>query len=172
MKNLIALLIILTVLVCWSPFSKKPDNKAYATKTEHVGYKPNVSVNLPPVEVVDTSVLIKPTWGQAIHYAKARKDHPIWALLQILLLGGFCILAFAGITDASWLPEKLSSPLWLALLGGLFIASLWQSASIKWNNDIYVPKAQYTEAIRQSGTTQAIWDSLENGHHIEWGPYK
>lgn len=152
----------------------KPDNKAHGTDIKSAGFKPN-GVGNAPVEVFDTTVLVKPTWGQSNYFARQRGDHAIWNVIALVLFVALVAVIYGKATDARWFPnisEMAMGALMFVLASGALTAWKWQSSSIKWNNDKYVPKAQFDKAIQETGTTKPIWDSLEKECKIVYGPYK
>lgn len=174
MKNLaIQLFVILSLslLSC----DKTPDNKIYSTQIE----KGDWVVKEPgqnPVQVVDTLYQIAPTWGQSFDMASARGDHSLYVALGALFLLAFVVLFVAKATDANWLPESLHG----AILGNLALALLMfigvyaltnHAIGIKNNNYKTVKKEVYDKSIKEFGSTQPIWDSLQNNCLIVDGPY-
>jgi hypothetical protein len=148
--------------------SGKPDNKVYGSKVEFSHYEPQ-GAGKPVKAVSDSFVLIQPTWGQAHIMASQRGDNWIWKVIQLVLIGGLLYIIYLVATDKKEFEIKII--LTWVVLGWAFIASNWQSASIKWENNWYVPKAQYEKEMKEHGSTKAIWDSLENNGLIEWGKY-
>lgn len=153
----------------------KPDNTIYGTQITADGYQPDPrGAGYPPVQVADTFYKLKPTWGQAGAFAKMRGDHGVWTIIGIvlfLLLGAFC---YGQITDARWMPNlnpKAIGVILFILVAGAIASLRWQAMDIKWNNDHLIPKQQYDNAIRESGSTAPIWDSLAKGCHLTGGPY-
>lgn len=151
-----SILIIASLASC----SNKPNDKVYGTTSEA------------GVEFVQ----IKPTWGQAAHFARERGDHGLWVMIGTVLAIAAFVFYVGRQADARWFPKSISDfafPIILfVLLIGSAVSFTWQAESIKWNNDVTVPKTQYDAAIKSAGSTQPIWDSLETGCHIVGGPYK
>lgn len=171
-KLIAAFLISTTLLVSCGP--NKPDNKQYGVEVKQNGFKPGPTPEDSVVTIYDTTVQISPTWGQANHYASKRGDYLVWQILGVVLLLVFVALLYGKATEASWMPDLTSGAFGasLAICLALSVVCLkWQSSSIKWNNDKWVPKAQFNKAIQETGTTQPIWDSLEQNCKIVFGPY-
>ncbi len=166
---------LLTILVCSALLiscgKNKPDDKVYETKKEFVGWKPN-GVGNKPVEVYEEMVMLKPTWGQSNHIARERGDHAVWQVVAWVLLIASIALVLAYALDYISLDAKAFGGSLFVLLALSLTSFKWDSASIKWDNNVFVLKTQYDKAIKESGSTKPIWDSLENGCHISWGPYK
>lgn len=171
-KLFFAFLISTTVLL--SCGTNKPDNIAHGTDVVQNGFKPGPTPKDPVQPVYDTTVLIKPTWGQANHYASERGDFLIWQIIGWVLLVGAVVVVYSKATEASWLPKinpLFFGALLFVLLAGALTSLKWQSSSIKWNNDKWIPKAQFDRAIHETKTTQPVWDSLRKDCKIVFGPY-
>lgn len=153
--------------------SEKPDDIIYGTEVKHVGFKPN-STNTGTVEVVDTLVQISPTWGQANSFAAQRGDHTTWNIIALVLFLAFAAVIYGKATEASWFPNispMAYGALLFVLLAGALYSWKWQASDIKWNNDKWVKKEVYDKAIKESGSTKPIWDSLRKECKIVFGPY-
>lgn len=168
------LFIVLTAsLFCACRSNLKPDNVIHQTDIVQNGYRPQ-GPGKQPLAVMDTTVYMKPTWGQAINFARARGDHGVMGWLA-----GLCLVVFAGgfygrASDAKWFPNINDIALAILLLVFLagFIGAGWgQAMRIKWDNKIGISKQRYDQAMRESGSTRPIWDSLKAGCHIIGGPY-
>lgn len=171
-KLIAALLISTFVLVSCGP--NKPDNTQHDIKVTENGFKPGPTVKDAPVQVFDTTVLIKPTWGQANHFASKRGDYTTWVVIGAALLLLLAVVIYGKSTEASWFPNisaQALGALMFVLAAGSLASFNWQPSSIMWNNDKWVPKAQFDKAIQETGTTQPIWDSLEQNCKIVYGPY-
>lgn len=170
--KLATLLISTLVLVSCGP--NKPDNIQYDTKVVENGFKPGPTVKDAPVQVFDTTVLIKPTWGQANHFASKRGDYTTWMIIGAVLLTLLVVVLYGASSNASWFPkvsfQALGAFIFVLAAGSLY-SFKGQSSNIMWNNDKWVPKAQFDKAIQETGTTQPIWDSLEQNCKIVFGPY-
>lgn len=175
MKKLkfLSIFLLLGLLLGCGP--NKPDNIAHNVRITENGFKPGLTPKDPVVRVFDTTVLIKPTWGQANQFASERGDFLIWQIIGVILLGGAIVLIYGRVKDASWLPkinEMAFGALLFVLLAGSITAFKWQSSSIMWNNNKWVPKQQFDKAIKDSGSTKPIWDSLRKDCKIVFGPYE
>lgn len=157
--------------------NKAPDNVIHATKTEQGQWV----VDTPgqnPVMKYDVYYQISPTWSQANYYASKRADHVLYMVMGSLFLLVFIVLFYGKSSNASWFPEWLdnNTMLFNALLFVTIVSSISfftsHQSGIKWNNDKWVKKEIYDQAIKESGSTQPIWDSLEANHLIIDGPYK
>jgi len=124
---------------------------------------------------MDTTVVLKPTWQQANYYAAKRGDHTIWNIIAFVLLLAAGTLIYMEVKQPKWAPFNLNATAFyfgvFILLAGALSSYKWQSSSIMWNNDKTIPKWQYDELMKNAGTTQYIWDSLENNCQIVFGPY-
>ena len=171
-KLVAALLISTSVLVSCGP--NKPDNLQHDIKVTENGFKPGPTVNDAPVQAFDTTVLIKPTWGQANSFASKRGDYIIWMVIGTILLVLLTFVVYGAVISARWFPKVSPQALgafMFVLAAGSLASFKWQSSSIMWNNDKWIPKAQFDKAIQETGTTQPIWDSLEQNCKIVFGPY-
>jgi len=153
--------------------SEKPNDTIYGTRVEHVGFKPNAT-NTGTVEVVDTMVQISPTWGQANSFAAKRGDHTTWNIIALVLFLAFAAVIYGKASEASWFPNingAATNALLFVLLAGAISSWKWQAADIRWNNDKWVKKEVYDKAIKETGSTKPIWDSLRKECRIVSGPY-
>lgn len=175
MKSLILVALSATVLLASCGKSRTPNDTIKAVDTELTGFAPNpMGVQYKPVEVHDTLYTLSPSWPQANQFAAGRGDHPVWVVIGIVLLALLVVLVYGSATDASWIPNMgghVRGALMAALLAGSLVSFKWQALAIKGNNDIRVSKQSYDKAMRTAGSTRPIWDSLENGCHLNWGPY-
>ena len=152
-----------------------PDNKIYATKTE----KGDWVVPTPgtaPVQKVDEFVLVSPTWGQAFAFAKLRGDARVYDVLAGVLFLAFILVVIGRTTNANGLPEIFYHGVFgNVILGALFFLSVYFFANhaigIKNSNDKWVKKDVYEKAMKETGSTQPIWDSLQTNCLIVDGPY-
>ncbi len=171
MKKYLFVLALLSLVSCGP---NKPDNKEHNVKVEQVGYTPGATVNDKPVPVYDTLVQISPTWGQANHFASEKKGYIFWQILGWVFFLGFLAVIYGKATEASWFPNisPLAFNVSLGLLLALALIS-WKavSADIRWNNDKWVKREVFRNAIEQTGTTQPIWDSLDENCLIVGGKY-
>jgi hypothetical protein len=175
MKQL-SVIIVFIYAMFMSSCSNKPDNIIHTTKTE----QGNWVVETPgqnPVMKYDTYYQISPTWSQANYYASKRADHILYMVLGSLFLLIFIILFYGRSSDASWFPKNLydnnilfNALLFITLVSSISFFTSHQSA-IKWNNDKWIKKEVYDKAIKETGSTQPIWDSLETNKLIVDGPY-
>lgn len=176
MKSIKLLIVsLLAVLLVASCGPNKPDNKVHEIKTEQSGWKPGPTVNDKPVIAIDTFVQISPSWNQASYYASKRGDYPLQLILGTVLLILFLAVIYGKAFSAPWLPKRLDDGhLGNVVLFLLLVSSLYfyfgNTSSIKWNNDKWVKKEVYDKAM-EKGSTQPIWDSLENNCLIVDGPY-
>lgn len=167
------LICVLSLFALASCGPNKPDNKAHGTDIKSAGFKPN-GVGNAPVEVFDTTVRIEPTWGQANYFARQRGDHAIWNIIAFVLFAAAVVVIYGAASNASWFPNIKGATVNIflfVLLAGALYAWKWQASSIRWNNDKYVPKAQFDKAIKETGSTKPIWDSLQKECRIVYGPY-
>lgn len=156
-----------------SSCSDTPNDKVEAKKTELAGFKYD-SAAKKQVQVSEEFVQISPTWGQSINYAKQTSEFWINLFLGILALAAAVILTVLKVTNSKRLPEgldKLSIPLTFVLLVMTLFFIYSKPGEVKWNNDKWVKKEVYDKAIKETGSTQPIWDSLETNKLIIGGPY-
>lgn len=130
-----------------------------------------------PVQQYEIYYQISPTWGQAIAWADQRADRVLTVTLAIICLTLFIGLIIGKVTYAKWFPQFLDEKVLIynALLFITLSASAYfyfgDASGVKWNNDKWVKKEVYDEAMK-SGSTRAIWDSLVQENRIIDGPYK
>lgn len=171
-KLFIALLVTTFVVVSCGP--NKPDNVQHGIQVTENGFKPGPTVNDAPIQILDTTVLIEPTWGQANHFASKRGDYSTWMIIGAVLLVLFAAVLYGAASNASWFPKVSAQALgafMFVLAAGSLASFKWQSSSIMWNNSKWIPKSQFDKVIQTAGTTQPIWDSLEQNCKIVYGPY-
>jgi len=169
-----AFLVFFSMLVLVS-CSSTPDNTIHNQKSEKGGWVFDSSVSKPVQQEIEY-VQIAPTWGQAFHYAGKRSDRAIKLAASFLFLAVFVVLFVGKTTEASWFPRPLQN---MMLFNGILFVSLVASAmyfmgdpgGIKVNNDKWIEKLEYEKVIQEAGSTQPIWDSLENNCLIVDGPY-
>jgi hypothetical protein len=172
MKKILFLLFLsLSLLSC----SKKPNDIIHASKTEQAGWVVKEKGQKPEMSY-DTYYQISPTWGQSIHYAYKTKDQAIAVFISFILFIAFCALFVAKTSDAKWIPKVFeNTTLFSAVLFILLVGSVYawynKPGNIRFNNDKWVKKEVYDKAIKEAGSTQPIWDSLETNHLIVDGPY-
>ena len=171
MKKLLFVLALLSLVSCGP---NKPDSKEHGVKVEQSGFVPGATVKDAPVAVYDTLIMISPTWGQANHFAREKQGHTLWTIVGWVLFLTFLVAIYGKATEASWFPNitPTSYNLSLGLLLALSVLA-WKgvAADIKWNNDKWVKREVFRKAIEQTGTTQPIWDSLDNNCLIVGGKY-
>ena len=170
-KSLLSVLVILlTITSC----NNAPDNAIHSEKKEQGNWVSKDGQK--PEMTYDTYYEISPTWGQSMDYAEKRADRSLKVILSII-----CGIIFVGLfvgkaSNASWFPEKLDANvmlfnalLFISLVGAVYF---WfgDASGVKWNNDKWVKKEVYDEAMK-TGSTKPIWDSLENNCLIVDGPY-
>jgi hypothetical protein len=151
-----------------------PDDVIYNTKTEEAGWVVEKKGDKPTMSY-DAYYQISPTWGQSVHYAKKSSGFGFVITLGVILLFAAGVLFYAKSTDASWLPESIDNKaiyiIFVLVIAG-FYAVYSKPGDVKWNNDKWVKKEVYDKAIKEAGSTQPIWDSLENNCLIIGGPCK
>jgi hypothetical protein len=170
-KSAIAILLLLSICSC---NSNTPNNKITGTEKVSTGWKPNAT-HTATVETFQTNVQIQPTLGQSAYFARQRGDHSIWNVVAVVLFLLFGVWVAGRLSDAKWFPDMEEHWVWIIaaiLLAGAACSATWQTVSVYNNNKIVISKEHYDEVMQSAGSTQPIWDSLENGCHITWGPYK
>lgn len=178
MKKL-TLILVLTLLhfVGLSQFiipKPAPDNLIHGQRTEFVGWVFDPSQGK-PVQQIDTFYMLQPTWKQAYYYANQRKDTKIYNSIGVAVTVGL-VLFSKEIFDLPNKPDvQAGTAQSYAILGGgtaIVLQSLFGNAyGIKWNNNKWVNKREYDRVMKQYGSTQSIWDSLEVNYRIVDGPY-
>lgn len=172
-KVLVSLFLVLAFYL--SSCSSTPDNIMHATKEEKGGWVYDSALKQPVQENIEY-VQIAPTWGQAFSYASKRTDSHVMIILSFLCLAFAVFLVYGKTSSASWFPQVLDEKMHLfnilLFVALAFSAALFMSqpSGVKWNNDKWVSKSVYDEAMK-TGSTQPIWDSLENNCLIVDGPF-
>lgn len=169
-----ALMFFLTILIGTS-CSHKPNNLIHETKTEPAGWIVKEKGQKPEMSY-DTYYKISPTWGQATHYAYKTTGQAIAVFISFILFAAFVVVLAGLVTDAGWMPKPLQNPnLVSAALFLLLSSSIYawynKPGNIKFNNDKWIKKEVYDKAIKEAGSTQPIWDSLEANNLIVDGSY-
>ena len=171
MKKFFVFLLIGFLFAC----NTEPDNIIHNTKTETGGWVID-SASKKPVQESIVYYQISPTWGQAVAWADQRKDRILTVSLAILMFIFFIGLIVGKATYAKWFPQYLDEKVFVynMLLFITLVASVYfyigDASGVKWNNDKWVKKEVYDEAMK-SGSTRPIWDSLSVEHRIIDGPY-
>ena len=156
--------------------SLEPNDTIQQTKTEPAGWVVDKLVSDKPIQKFEDYYQIAPTWGQANYYASKRPDHTTYVVFGFIFLALFSLVFYGKATDAKWLPKSLDGALggnialFILLVSSITFFTVRQSG-IKWNNDKWVKKEVYDKAVKESGSTQPIWDSLEVNKLIVDGPY-
>jgi hypothetical protein len=148
-----------------------PNDKVQATKTELDGFKYD-STAKKQVQVSEEYVLISPTWGQSINYAKQTDEFWINLILGILALALAATLFVLKSKNSKLLPQsldKIAIPLLFVLLAASLLCIYVKPGEIRWNNDKWVKKQNFDLVIKDSGSTKPIWDSLQNNCLIVGG---
>lgn len=177
MKQKMSMFAVLISMLFVVSCSNKPNNVIHKSKTEISGWIVDKSVSEKPIQKFDVYYQISPTWGQAFHYANKRPDHILFTILGVLFVATFAFLFYGKATDASWLPKFLNNEI---LFGFALFITLTASiifltnhaAEVKWQNDKWISKESYDKAIKEAGSTQPIWDSLEINRKIVGGSWK
>lgn len=171
MKQFFIILFVLVLAGC----ATAPNNTIHNQKSEKGGWVFDSSVSKPVQQDVEY-VQIAPTWGQAFYYAGKRSDRAIKLAASFVFLAVFVVLFVGKAKEASWFPQALQNML---LFNGVLFISLVASimyfmgdpGGIKINNDKWIEKTEYEKVMQEAGSTQPIWDSLENNCLIIDGPY-
>lgn len=172
-KVFLSLFLILALYL--SSCSPAPDNVIHNQKSEKGGWVYDSRFNKPVQENIEY-VQIAPTWSQAFDYAGKRTDRAVMIGLAFIFLALATALFYGKSSSASWLPRVLDEKVHLFnILLFVFLASsaslyMSQPSGVKWNNDKWVEKTVYDEAMK-TGSTKPIWDSLEVNCLIVDGPY-
>lgn len=171
MKAFLVLFSMMVLVSC----SNKADNIIHDQKSEKGGWVFDSSVSKPVQQNVEY-VQIAPTWGQAFYYADKRSDRVIKVIASLVFLAVFLLLFVGKAKETSWFPQALQNMLLFNII--LFISAvaaitffISDPAGIKINNNKWIEKLEYEKIMQESGSTQPIWDSLENKCLIIDGPY-
>ena len=165
--------LLLLLLVTGTVFSQTPDNKVYKQDVIQSGwiYSPSEGKNVP---TYDTTVLLKPTWSQAINYAYQRPDNTIYLILGIILLVGLVMYG----NELIALANKPGTGNVFLGYGAIFVVLILaiqcffgNAYGVKWNNDKWISKKSYDYHMQKDSTTKPIWDSLAANYLIIDGPY-
>jgi hypothetical protein len=157
--------------------SNTPNDVIHNTKTEAVGWVVDKSVSEKPIQKFEDYYQISPTWGQAFHYANKRPDYTLFTVLGLLFVATFAFLFYGKTSDASWLPKFLNNEilfgfsLFITLTAGVVFLTN-HAFEVKWQNDKWISKESYDKVVKEAGSTQPIWDSLETNHKIVGGSWK
>jgi hypothetical protein len=176
MRQLLAIITIILGMTFLPSCSNKPDDVIHNIKSEFAGWVVDKTVSDKPIQKFEDYYQISPTWEQANYYASKRPDHGLYLTLGFVLLLGFSVVFYGRTTNASWLPKSLDNPLggnivlFILLVSSISFLTAHQSG-VKWNNDKWVKKEVYDKAVKETGSTQPIWDSLEVNKLIVDGPY-
>lgn len=150
-----------------------PDNKIHAVKGEKGNWVYD-SATHKNIQQIDSFYLLQPTWSQAIDYASKRADNKYYVIAGVVFLIAFLVAGIGVYKSAAWLPNwgpfKSYGVMFLLLAGSVTFIS-GNAYGIRWNNDKWVKKEVYDDAIKNFGSTKPIWDSLEVNHLIVDGPY-
>jgi hypothetical protein len=171
MKQLLVLFSVLVFASC----STAPDNKIHNQKLEKGGWVYD-SLFEKPIQQDIVYVQIAPTWGQSFDYAGKRSDRIVDVIAGFLFLSLTIVFIVIRAKEVSWFPKFLENP--HVFNGALFIGIvatvsffIGDAGNIKFNNYKWIEKTEYEKAITETGSTQPIWDSLENKCLIVYGPY-
>jgi len=171
MRTLLFLLFALVFASC----STEPDNIIHQQRTDPGKWVIDSTVSKPVQSKVEM-YMISPTWGQSIDYASMRNDRLLKVIGALAFFVLFVALFIGRATEASWFPRFLyenvfiySMTLFISLA---FTVQLYfgDAIGIKWNNDKWITKTEYDNAMK-SGSTKPIWDSLRTNCLIVDGPY-
>jgi len=164
MKQLLLIITFILGTISMSSCSNQPDNAVHATKTEAAGWIVDKSVSENPIQKFDEYYQISPTWGQSISYAAKTDDFPVAVALGVVFIVGAVVLLMLKSKDSKLISESVDKVViyiaFVLLVAGLY-AVYSKPGEIKWNNDKWVKKEIYDKTIKETGSTQPIWDSLE-----------
>jgi hypothetical protein len=177
MRKIITFIIAAVTLGACSGPDFKTDDRIQGTQTEKTDWVYDSTVGK-PVQKEEVSYMISPTLQQSFYYASKRDDRTLHLILSVACLVVFLFAFFAKILDptTSYTPAFLANNYIANLLKFLALAFsayffLGNPVGVRWNNDKWVPKQTYDKAIKESGSTRPIWDSLEANCRIVDGPY-
>jgi hypothetical protein len=169
-----AFLVFFSMLVLVS-CSNKPDDIIHNQKSEKGDWVYDSRVSKPVQQDIEY-VQIAPTWGQSFYYAGKRSDRPVDVIAGFLFLSLTVVLIAVRAKEVSWFPKVLENVhLFNGALFIMIVATvsffIGDAGNIKFNNYKWVEKSEYESVIKEAGSTQPIWDSLENKCLIVYGPY-
>lgn len=171
MKQLLVLFSVLIFASC----STTPDNIIHDQKSEKGDWVYDSRVSKPVQQDIEY-VQIAPTWGQSFDYADKRSDRPVDVIAGFLFLSLTVFIIVIRAKEVSWFPKPLENVhLFNSVLFITIVATIsffiGDAGNVKFNNYKWIEKTEYEKAIRETGSTQPIWDSLENKCLIVYGPY-
>ncbi len=174
MKKLLTILLGFFAIISFAGCGKDqtPDNVIHGERQSTDFKWEVVEPGKDPVQVFPKEVMISPTWGQSNKYASERGDFSTWQWIGLILLVVLVVVVYARATERININPIAMGALMLLLSAGSLTSFKWQSSSIKWNNDKWVKKEVYDKAIKESGSTKPIWDSLRRECKIAYGPYE
>lgn len=166
-------LIFVLSLVFFASCVNAPDNIVHSQKSEKGEFVYDHRYG--PIQQDIEYVQLAPTWGQSFYYASKRADRPVKVIVSLLFLVLFVLLFVGKASEASWFPKALQNMMLFnaalfITLAAAFSFFVSDPAGIKWNNDKWIKKEVYENALKE-GSTKPIWDSLENNCLIVDGPY-
>lgn len=157
----IAIFILVAMFI--SACSKKPSDIIHSSKQEQAGWvveKPGQD----PVMKYEEYYQISPTWGQSISYASKSSSFAVTVVLGLLCFIGAITLFVLKAKDSNLISEKTDKFI-LHIAFGLLVIGIYvlysKPGEIRFNNDKWVKKEVYDKAVKEAGSTQPIWDSLE-----------
>lgn len=164
-------LLMIPLLILMAGCDSEPDNKIHGTEYKNVGFKVSVNSDSDPTMIVDTIVYIQPTLCQGFYFASKSPGYLTAALAGVLLFALFVILLLLML-NRSVENSRFYGVLLALLLGLSLTCFLLKPFHIRDENKKGVSKAVYDKAMKESGSTKPIWDSLMNNHLIIGGPTK
>lgn len=174
MRQTLAIITVILGMTFISSCNNTPNNTVHNSRDEFTGWVVDKSISDKPIQKFEAYYQISPSWGQASYYASKTPSYGFYIALGFVLLLGFALVFYGKTTNAAWLPKSLDNPLggniilFILLVSSAVLLTTKQS-EIKWNNDKWVKKEVYDKAVKETGSTQPIWDSLETNHLIVGG---
>lgn len=166
MKRLLLLILPLSLLFSCA---NKPDNVIYNTTVDslYTGWQVVGDGSMKHTEKIKTTlVTVKPTWGQAFHWA-FKSGYAVWFIFSIVFLAAAAYLFYLKTQD-----RKVGVAWIFALLCASLGSFGTQPGSIKWNNDKVMPKDSYDGFMRDDGNLKGYWDAEFEANHILWAGHK
>lgn len=176
MKQTFILWCVGVMITLASSCSNAPDNVIHKQETRPGDWVYD-SVLGKPVQKQEVYYQISPTFGQALTIASHRTDHSGKLALSIAFGALFVFLVLGQIFHLNYVPRwyeenaVFNGAFNLVILGACLYFLLGDAVGITNNNDKWVSKEKYDNAIK-SGSTQSIWDEYEANFEIVDGPYK
>lgn len=167
MKYLLLLIAISVTLFSCSDVKPDDSTTVYGTsKLNKQHYEPTTdgAGNITGQKAVDDSVaFIKPTWGQAFHYAN-ESGYTGQKVAAIGCLAALALVLFLLIVGKIQMNKGSGAAMFVCVCG--FLGFMFgKPAAVKWSNYKEVDVSVY-RATTASGSSQVIWDNYYNDNKL------